>query len=175
MRDPSTSIRTFSGVTFYPLDPRPEEILIEDIAHALSMICRFTGHVKVFYSVGDHSIRVSNLCHPEDKLHALLHDASEAYLSDISRPIKYTEQMSGYRAIEKNLQRCIYKKFMLNETEPPGVKEADRRMLIVEQREFLEGLSHRENEPLSQQEAEIAFVTNFNRLDRDRALRACFV
>src|SRR5579885_2784587 len=86
-------IQTYCGVAFYPLDPRPEEILIEDIAHALSMLCRFTGHVKRFYSVAQHCVYVSHRCDPKDALWGLLHDAAEAYLNDISRPVKSLREL----------------------------------------------------------------------------------
>ena len=88
---------TYTGKEFYPLDPNPADIDIKDIAHALSNCCRFAGHIKSFYSVAQHSVIVSELCEPENALAGLLHDASEAYLSDIARPVKYTEQMEGYR------------------------------------------------------------------------------
>src|SRR5271165_7548492 len=81
-------IQTYTGRVMYPLDPRPEEINIIDIAHALSNLCRFTGHVRTFYSVAEHSVRVSQHCDPKDALWGLLHDASEAYLADMSRPMK---------------------------------------------------------------------------------------
>lgn len=170
MRDSQStgSIKTFSGVKFFPLDPRPEEIFIEDIAHALSMICRFTGHVKKYYSVSEHSIRVSRICKPEDKLHALLHDASEAYISDVSRPVKYAEEMAPYRAIEKNLQRCIYKRFGLSEEEPEGVKMADNRMLEIESRDLMcfakTAFERQILTTLTPEKAEEEFLRNFDLL-----------
>ena len=107
-RDSSNGIRTFTGHMFYPLDPRPEDVCIEDIAHSLSLLCRFTGHTYAHYSVADHSLRVSRLAEklfvaeahsPESEkmqrmaneiaLWGLLHDASEAYLQDMPRPLKY--------------------------------------------------------------------------------------
>ncbi|MDP0506844.1 MAG: hypothetical protein Q7K47_06360 [Fusobacterium sp. JB019] len=112
-----TCINTYSGVEFYPLSPKEDEIKIEDIAHALSLVCRGNGHVKYFFSVAQHSIN----CYLEAKargysreiqLGCLLHDASEAYLSDITRPVK--KELSEYLAIEKNLQGEIYKKFNVN-------------------------------------------------------------
>lgn len=112
-----TCINTYSGIKFYPLSPREEEIKIEDIAHALSLVCRGNGHVKYFFSVAQHSIN----CYLEAKargysreiqLGCLLHDASEAYLSDITRPVK--KELSEYLAIEKNLQGEIYKKYNIN-------------------------------------------------------------
>ena len=84
----SEPILTYTGKWFYPLEPRPEDVDIRDIAHALSLICRFTGHVTYHYSVATHSIAVSELCKPHLALYGLLHDAGEAYLTDIAHPIK---------------------------------------------------------------------------------------
>src|ERR1035441_1601867 len=98
------SITTFSGVRFWPLIPNPADIRIEDIAHALSNQCRFGGHTREFYSVAEHSVRVSQLCTPENALWGLLHDASEAYLSDVTAPITELPQLEAYRAAERSLQ-----------------------------------------------------------------------
>lgn len=125
-------IKTHSGINFYPLDPRPEEILIEDIAHALSNLCRFTGHCPEFYSVAQHSAIVSRLVKPQYALHALLHDASEAYICDIARPVKREPEMKPYLDIERVLQAAIYRKFGLDENEPGDVKYVDTRILVTE-------------------------------------------
>src|SRR6266496_3875421 len=77
-----------SGKWFNVFNPKPEDVDIRDIAHALSNQCRFTGHTKEFYSVAQHSVLVSTFCAPEDAAWGLLHDASEAYLSDIASPVK---------------------------------------------------------------------------------------
>jgi len=124
-------IQLYSGTRFYPLDPRPEEILIEDIAHALSNICRFTGHTKKFISVAEHSINVSNLLPGSLKLQGLLHDASEAYLLDFPRPLKYLPEFAEYRKMEKKIQKMIFKKFGI-EKEAPVVKLADEHVLYYE-------------------------------------------
>ena len=127
-----TYMLTFTGKKFYPLVPNPDLIDIKDIAHALSNICRFTGHVSNFYSVAQHSVLVSKLCQPENALQGLLHDASEAYLSDISRPVKYTEKMEGYRKIEANLEKIIFLKYNLPYPMPKDVKWADDMLLLAE-------------------------------------------
>src|ERR1700674_199080 len=80
--------------------PLEEDVCIEDIAHSLSLLCRFTGHVKQFYSVGEHSVRVSYLCPPEYQLWGLLHDAGECYAGDVNRPLKYSPGMEAYREYE---------------------------------------------------------------------------
>jgi len=80
-------ITTYTGKRFHYLDPQPEEIDIVDIAHALSLTCRFGGHCKEFYSVAEHSIRVAEIVPKEFQLLALLHDAGEAYTGDVQSPI----------------------------------------------------------------------------------------
>ena len=130
-------IQTYSGIAFYPLDPRPEEIVIEDIAHALSMTCRFSGHTREFYSVAQHSVMVSRLCDPRNALWGLLHDASEAYLNDIARPVKHAPELTFYREAEKQLQLFIAAHFGLGNVEPPDVKLADTQALGVEALELL--------------------------------------
>lgn len=131
-------ILTFSGVEFYPIDPRSEEVNIEDIAHALSMLCRYGGHTSQFYSVAEHSVRVSELVPREDQLWALLHDASEAYLVDLPRPIKrHSEIGRHYRIAEDKLMASVAARFGLPPDEPAAVKVADEAMLAVEARELL--------------------------------------
>src|ERR1051326_3663293 len=106
-------MRTYTGVRFYPSDPRPDEIFIQDIAHSLSNMCRFAGHVKEFYSVAEHSVRVSLACHPDDALWGLLHDASEAYVVDMPRPIKRAPFMHGYRLLEAKVSLAVCERFEL--------------------------------------------------------------
>lgn len=81
-------IQTYTGKKFFPLHPHQNEYVIEDIAHALSMKCRFAGHCNAFYSVAEHSVKVSRIVAPESQLWGLLHDAAEAYLPDVCQPIK---------------------------------------------------------------------------------------
>lgn len=138
------SILTFSGVTFWPLDPRPEEVVLIDIAHALSHLCRFTGHVRTFYSVAEHCCRVHDLLlHSHVAGHAawgLMHDATEAYLGDVARPTKRAEQGFGaaYRVVEQRLAVVIAERFDLRpRLEPPAVKGADDRLLATEQRDLM--------------------------------------
>jgi hypothetical protein len=130
-------IQTYSGIAFYPIDPRPEEIHYSDIAHALSMICRFTGHTKKFYSVAQHCVLVSQYCDPQDALWGLLHDASEAYMCDVARPVKHMDFMRPYRIQESKLMRVIAQKFGLSEQEPESVQVADRRLLYTEARDLM--------------------------------------
>jgi 5'-deoxynucleotidase YfbR-like HD superfamily hydrolase len=126
-------INTYLGKQFYPLNPRIEDIDIEDIAHALSRINRFTGHInKENYSVAEHSVLVSYFCNEEDRKHALLHDGSEFALADLSSPLKRSGKFENYKKFEKQLQSMIYKKFGLNEEEPKSVRNADLLMLATE-------------------------------------------
>jgi 5'-deoxynucleotidase YfbR-like HD superfamily hydrolase len=85
-----------------------------------------------FYSVAQHSVYVSQQCDPDDALAGLLHDASEAYLSDIVRPVKFTAEMEGYRAIEKRLENAIAEKFGLAAAMTPSIKAADDLVLLSE-------------------------------------------
>lgn len=131
-------MQTFTGRMFWPLDPRPDEVSIVDIAHALSLQCRFGGHCKSFYSVAEHSVRVSLIVPSDLKLWGLLHDAAEAYLVDLPRPIKHSSTMgSEYRAIERRVMHAICEHFGLPIAEPPAVKHADEVMLATEARDLL--------------------------------------
>ncbi|MBQ8199429.1 MAG: phosphohydrolase [Lachnospiraceae bacterium] len=134
----SDYITTFSKVHFTPLKPKKEQIRIEDIAHSLSLMTRANGHFPEFYSVGQHCIH----CYEEAKarelpkrlvLACLLHDASEAYLADITRPVK--KNLPKYLVIEKILQDAIYERFLgsvLTEEEKKIVSEIDDALLYYE-------------------------------------------
>jgi hypothetical protein len=131
-------IQTRSGLSFFPLDPRAEDINIFDIASALSKQCRFTGHSNCFYSVGQHSVHVSELVPPELALAGLLHDASEAYLSDLPSPLKRLPEFAFYRKAEDFLQRLIYRRFGVTvSVEHDAIKEADIKMLVTEARDIM--------------------------------------
>lgn len=127
-------IETVSGKEFHFLDPKPEDIEIEDIAYSLANQCRFTGHVP-FYSVAEHSLLVAaQFADSGDKqlmLAALLHDASEAYLSDIASPIK--QFLPEYTKMEEKLQTAIYNKFNIDYNKyADKVKQADIQQLYNE-------------------------------------------
>ena len=130
-------ISTFSGMRFWPLEPDPDKVCIEDIAHALSGQCRFGGHSSEFYSVAEHSVNVSKLCALGDALWGLLHDASEAYLVDIPRPLKELPEFAAYREAERRLQQVIVVRFGLSPEQPASVTEADDTMLWVEAHSLL--------------------------------------
>ena len=108
-------ITTFSKIEFNTIDPEEEQIKIEDIAHALSLMTRANGHFPQFFSVGQHCIQccreaIARNYMPQTALACLLHDGSEAYLADITRPVK--KNMTMYLQIEEQLQNRIYKKFL---------------------------------------------------------------
>lgn len=128
-------IQTFSGREYWPLDPRPDEVHIEDVAHHLSMICRYTGAVRKFYSVAEHSVLVSFLVPREHALTALLHDATEAYVTDIARPVK--PFLPDYERIEALNWKAVAERFNLPQVMPQCVHEADTAMLWVERHHLL--------------------------------------
>jgi hypothetical protein len=133
-------IQTYSGRRFNPTKPNPDAIVIQDIAHSLSMQCRFTGHTKKFYSVAQHSVLVSHICNDEDALWGLLHDASEAYLIDVPRPLKQSGKFNAYLEFEAKMQEAICKRFGLPYKEPPSVKRADTKLLATEARDLMSPL-----------------------------------
>ena len=105
-------IQTYTGRRFHPLAPRADELDLVDIAHALSLNCRFNGHCRCFYSVAEHCVRVADILPPELALWGLLHDAAEAYLADVPRPAK--QQMPQFVAAEDRLLRVIVEHFGLS-------------------------------------------------------------
>lgn len=132
-----TRIQVYGGTSIDPLNPTEDEINIESIAHSLAHQCRFAGHLDVFYSVAEHSVRVSEVVPQEDKLWGLLHDASEAYLVDVPSPLKNALFGDQYKRIEKNLMKVITTKYGLQETMPDSVLRADNSLLGTEARDLL--------------------------------------
>lgn len=132
-------IITHTGKWFNVLDPEPQEVDIEDLAHALSNQPRFTGHTREFYSVAQHSVLVSNACPSEYALHGLLHDGSEAYLSDIARPVKKHPKLEGpYMDIESKLTEAIFTRFGIYPVDlPEEVVDADNLLLRTEARDLM--------------------------------------
>ena len=133
-------IQTFSGRRFWPLEPDPKDVCIEDIAHSLSMLCRYNGHCRKFYSVAEHSLHVQSIMArtPLGKwdrglqLAALLHDASEAYLADVPRPVK--PYLIGYEKAEAQVMAVIHQAFGLEDSGEYGplIKTIDTRILVNE-------------------------------------------
>ncbi len=137
MRDPKGWIQTFTGVQFWPLDPHSNDVRVEDIAHALANICRFGGHTKGFYSVAQHSVLVSTYVPREYRFVALMHDAPEAYLGDMVRPMKHARAMQGYRDAEDLVWAAVAEAYGLPATIPEPVHVADHRLLYTERRDLL--------------------------------------
>lgn len=127
-------LQTYSGRQFWPMDPRADEVHIEDIAHALSLQCRYAGHCIQFYSVAEHSCHVAlwllRNYGPMTAMYGLLHDASEAYLVDVPRPVK--PYLAGYKDAETKVQDAVHVRFGLGVGMPKAVKEADDRIIADE-------------------------------------------
>lgn len=174
LNDMAQYITTYTGVHFYPLEPDPEGILIEDIAHALSMHCRANGHYKYFYSVADHCIDCAAEAEargldPYVSMLCLLHDAAEAYISDIPRPVK--RDLKGIYEIEDRIAEMVYIKFAgrtPDKKEFELMREIDDAMLYHEFRANMgeeltygEMLSARSFKSRCPSEAEREFIERF--------------
>ena len=165
-------IQTFTRRHFTPLDPKPGDVDIRDIAHSLSLQCRFNGHCRTFYCVADHSVRVSRIVPDHDALWGLMHDAAEAYLTDLPRPVK--RQLTVFGDIEDKVLEVIAEVFGLQWPMPDSVHEADLRLLATEARDLMNvrpldwGIDcetlQDTIEPLTPVEAEQAFLSRFNEL-----------
>lgn len=155
-------LQSYTGRQLWPLDMRPEDVAIEDVAHHLAIEPRFLGATRVPYSVGEHSVRVCDyvidqmlgraypailpavarlaLTTPAIArlgLRALLHDGSEYVLRDLPRPTKTQPEIAVYKVWEAGATRAILTRFDLDEEEPEIVKEADARLLVTEKRDLL--------------------------------------
>lgn len=128
-------ILTASGKFFNFLAPEDSDYCIEDIAHALSHINRWTGHTRVPYNVADHSIRVSYVVPKQHALAALLHDSSEAFCGDVASPLK--AMLSEYKEIEQRVEKAIFAKFGIEFPYSKEVKKADQILLLTERRDLL--------------------------------------
>lgn len=135
------SIETYTGTEFTPLSPRPEDVHAIDVAHALAMKCRYTGHSEFFYSVAQHSVLITRyarhvLDESEDSQRwCLLHDASEAYLPDVASPIK--PHLTGYRELEHLVLDAVLRRFGLPIEEPPWLGKLDRDFYWLERETLL--------------------------------------
>lgn len=148
-------IKTFTGIMFDPAAPEYDKINATDIAHSLSMLCRANGHFKTFYSVGQHCINCAREAAARGlsrriQLGCLLHDGSEAYLSDVTRPVK--EVLPKYLEIEAPLQEVIWAKWIpqtLTEAERKEIFTIDDIMLLHEFRNLMDTDLAPEIPPLS--------------------------
>lgn len=130
-------MQTWTGGRFYPLEPRKSDVDIMDIAFALGNIARYNGHCK-FYSVAEHSVLVSRIVPPEHAFQGLMHDAHEAYIGDITRPmqlcLKDLGADAGLEYIERNVCQAIADQFRIAPAIPEWVKRADVAMLALEKK-----------------------------------------
>jgi 5'-deoxynucleotidase YfbR-like HD superfamily hydrolase len=128
-------VSTFLGNRFYPLEPRIDHVAIEDIAHGLAFQCRFNGQTQEFYSVAQHSLIVASLVPTELRLAALLHDAAEAYLGDMVKPLKVL--LPAFAAIEDQVGAIIAAAFDIDFSDYAPIKRADLIALATEKRDLM--------------------------------------
>lgn len=128
-------ILTHTGKHFDLMQPSAENVSPLDIAHALAHLCRFNGHTHRFYSVAQHSCMVADLVPAEHRLAALLHDATEAYIGDITRPFKAL--LPDARQIEQYIWHAICARFRLDPELPACVQDADMIALATEKRDLM--------------------------------------
>ena len=181
---PGPYLQTVSGRWVNPFDPDPGQLDAGDIARALANQCRFGGHSRVFYSVAQHSVIVSELVEQrggdvEDVFAALMHDASEAYLGDMPHPLKHRSPLgAAFKDAEEHLERAIRDRFGIKR-DVPEIKRADRALLATERRAFsaedwhwpeLDGVEPLDLEltALSPDEAAEAFARRYAELDAAR-------
>lgn len=128
-------MQTASGKMFWPLDPRPEEVDIHDIAHSLALQCRYMGNCQYHYSIAQHSVYVAAMVPREHRLVALLHDATEAYCGDVVRPLK--RYLVNYEVIEQRIWQAIAQRFGVPVELPACVKQADNDVLLAEKAQIM--------------------------------------
>lgn len=177
-----------SGIYFDIAHPHPNDVRIHDIVTALSRICRFGGHCDKFYSVAQHSLLVSHIVPPHLALEGLLHDAAEAYIGDITAPLK--QFLPDYKTIELKIEACISVKYGLSllMSDAAIIKRADLIMLLTEKRDLfvnektpwhtrnpalvgLEPLKEHIN-PVNSGRAMELFMLRFNQLMKERYANA---
>jgi uncharacterized protein len=181
---PGPYLQTVSGRFVNPFDPDPSALDAGDIARALANLCRFGGHCRVFYSVAQHSVIVSELVEQrggdtEDVFAALMHDAGEAYLGDMPHPLKHRSSLgAAFKAAEEHLEQALRERFRIK-PDVPEIKRADRALLATERRAFsaeswhwpeLDGVEplDLELEAWSPDDAERAFARRYAELEAKR-------
>jgi hypothetical protein len=159
-------IYTFTGRKVYPLALKEEDINIADIAHGLANSARWTGQSGKFYSVAQHSVLVADCLPANLAAWGLLHDADEAYLGDIARPVKYMPEMKALLDAGKRAQAVINRAFGLKGHTPRAVKEADDYVVVQEWVSVMgrEGVCDLMITPQSPVQAEISFLQKYGQL-----------
>lgn len=170
-------VACYRGGRFWPLDPRHEDLSIRDIAHHLSLICRYGGAARYHYSVAQHSVLVSQNCNPQYAKQALLHDAAEAYIGDMVRPLKEESVGVAFEEIEATIRAMIFERYGVAPTKASNrsVDTIDKRIVIDEvkalfinrERFFRPGKLRPlriEVPPRSNGYAETMFLARFNQL-----------
>lgn len=168
-------IETYTGRAFYPLEPKIEALSIIDIAHALSNQCRYSGHTAFFYPVAQHcsllaDFVVRNGGRPIDALQILMHDAAEAYIVDVPRPVK--KSMPNYREWDDHLSGLIRQWMGFEGPEPEWIRALDGRIIADERAQLLTRSPNdwgmRANSPLgigiqpwTPEDAERVFLTQY--------------
>lgn len=162
---------------YFPFDePEKYNFRIDEIAHALSNLCRFTGHCRSHYSVAQHSVIVSHIVSPDIAMIGLLHDAAEAYIGDVASPLK--RKLKEYKAIEERVEAALFKQFGIPYPLPPEVKEADIAVMLAERRDLMPPTQGRDEVwpkcavplmarvivPMSQPQAKQLFLNRYNSL-----------
>jgi uncharacterized protein len=167
-------VSTFLGHRFFPGAPRIDDVHIEDIAHGLAFQCRFNGQTRAFYSVAQHSLLVAGLVPARLRLAALLHDAAEAYLGDMVKPLKAF--FPEFSRLEEEVMAIIGERFGITGFADPAIKRADLIALATEKRDLmphsseawasLSGISPVPTriQPLAPHEAKAAFLERFREL-----------
>jgi hypothetical protein len=165
----------YSGEKFWPLDPKPEEVDINDIAHSLAFQCRFNGHSNFFFSIAQHSVFVSKIVPPEQALAGLLHDAAEAYTGDMVSPLK-KNLPPEFKEIEKEIDKAISEHFGIKNINHIEIKRADKIALFTEMRDLMKKPHSKWDDvdsynphpnkivPLGPEEAEKEFLERFKEL-----------
>jgi len=179
MEQTKSCISVYDGEYFDLLEPDRSVYSVETIAHALAHLCRYTGHVNRFYSVAEHSVLVSLAVPKKFALEGLFHDASEAFLGDVSSPLK--KLLPEYKVIEERVMSSIAAKFNLSpwRLNSLEIHQADKRMYHAERQEIAPGkdmLWHTELRAtrsvkpvgLSSYEAKQAFLNRYEELTNGR-------
>lgn len=177
-------MQTFDGIAYYPGDPRAEDVTISDISHALGNTCRFGGHCEQFYSVAEHSVLVSEWLEAKGEsldvqFQGLMHDASEAYVVDVPRPLK--RQLSNYAEIEQKNWVVICEKFGIDVNMAEAVHVADNEVLMAEKGQLLKNPPHTWSLPFTPADVKVygmeprsatrRFMERFYQLSTARVIR----